>query len=329
MVEHMTRRLLLLQLLGWMVLCAATVHWFHQPWPVAALGSSVTLLAARMAITINSFVLAWRYRSDTPAAHRLNAAQMTRLFFVEFASSLWSSSWAMPFQCFSDGEVAPGNGLPVLLVHGYGCNSGYWHAMHQAMTRAGIGHHAIDLEPVFGDIEEYVPLVQRAVDDLCRSSGQDRVIIVAHSMGGLAARAYLRLHGSTKIARLITIGTPHHGTAIANFGVGMNCRQMHGRATKDHGQHVPSLWLRKLDEGEDIATRTSIVSIYSHHDNIVAPQTSAHLDGARNIAFEGIGHVTLALHPRIHACVIAEICAVSAQGAPEKLATREPLALQA
>ncbi len=328
MVQHMTRRLLLLQLLGWLALCAATVHWLHQPWPVAALGASVTLLAARMAITINSFVLAWRFRSDTPTAHRLNTAQMAKLFFIEFASSLWSSSWAMPFQCFTDGGVTAGNGLPVLLVHGYGCNSGYWHALHRAMTRDGIGHHAIDLEPVFGDIEEYVPLVQHAVDDLCRKSGQDRIIIVAHSMGGLAARAYLRMHGGAKIARLITIGTPHHGTAIANFGIGMNCRQMHSRSTKGDGQYVPSLWLRKLDEGEGIATRASIVSIYSHHDNIVAPQTSAHLDGARNIAFEGIGHVAMALHPKIHACVIDEIRLASGQGVSEGTAAHEQVAVQ-
>jgi len=325
----MTRRLLLLQLLACAALCAAAVHWLHQPLLLAALESLLALLAVRMAITINSFALAWRYRSDTPAAHRLDAAQIVRLFFAEFHASLWSSSWAMPFQCFGDGGVTQSNGLPVLLVHGYGCNSGYWHAMHRALARDGINHHAIDLEPVFGDIEEYVPLVQKAVNDLCRSSGHGRVIVVAHSMGGLAARAYLRTHGNAKIARLITIGTPHHGTAIANFGVGMNCRQMHSRATKDRGQYVSSLWLRKLDEGEDIATRANIVSIYSHHDNIVAPQTSAHLDGARNIAFEGIGHVALALHPRIHACVIDEIRAASAHGAPETLAIRDRLALQA
>jgi triacylglycerol esterase/lipase EstA (alpha/beta hydrolase family) len=329
MVQHMTRRLLLLQLLGWTALCAAAVHWLHHPLLIAASESLLALLAARMAITINSFALAWRYRSDTPVAHRLDIGQIIRLFFVEFYASMWSSSWAMPFLCFSDGGVTQSNGLPVLLVHGYGCNSGYWHAMHRAMVRAGIVHQAIDLEPVFGDIEEYVPLVQQAVDELCRSSGHGRIVIVAHSMGGLAARAYLHLHGGTKIARLITIGTPHHGTAIANFGVGMNCRQMHSRATKRHGPYVPSLWLRKLDEGEGAAMRASIVSIYSHHDNIVAPQTSAHLDGARNMTFEGIGHVALALHPRIHACVIDEIRAASVHGAPGKLETRDRLALQA
>ncbi|MGC4244109.1 MAG: lipase, partial [Herbaspirillum sp.] len=47
-----------------------------------------------------------------------------------------------------------------------------------------------------------------------------------------------------------------------------------------------------------------IVSIYSHHDNIVSPQTSAHLEGAWNIPVIGIGHVALALEPSIHKMVI-------------------------
>jgi len=76
---------------------------------------------------------------------------------------------------------------------------------------------------------------------------------------------------------------------------------------------APSLWLRKLDSGENATTRARIVSIYSHHDNIVAPQTSSHLDGARNIEYQGIGHVALALHPLIHARVLAEIRNASAR----------------
>jgi len=47
--------------------------------------------------------------------------------------------------------------------------------------------------------------------------------------------------------------------------------------------------------------------MYSHHDNIVAPQTSAHLPGARNLAFGGIGHVALASDARILRQLLAEI----------------------
>ena len=77
------------------------------------------------------------------------------------------------------------------------------------------------------------------------------------------------------------------------------------------------MWLRKLDESEGEATRKLFVSIYSHQDNIVAPQTSSELKGARNIAFRGIGHVALALHPMIQASVLAEIRAAWIQSTQE------------
>jgi triacylglycerol lipase len=224
---------------------------------------------------------------------------------------MWSSSWAMPFRTFHKRDVVHPSGLPVLLLHGYGGNSGYWHALSKVLMRSNITHHAIELEPVLGDIDNYVPAIRVAVEALCKDSGYAGIIIVAHSMGGLAARAYMRGHGRDRIAQLVTLGTPHHGTGIANFGAGINSSQMRWRGDAQHG--TQSAWLRSLDESEGKATRARIVSIFSHHDNIVSPQTSSRLDGARMIEYEGIGHVSLALHPLIQARILAEIRNASAR----------------
>ena len=69
-------------------------------------------------------------------------------------------------------------------------------------------------------------------------------MIVAHSMGGLVARAYLRRHGGAQVARVITLGTPHHGTALANLAPGSNARQM----SRPGGQ--PNAWLAQLAASE-------------------------------------------------------------------------------
>ncbi len=45
------------------------------------------------------------------------------------------------------------------------------------------------------------------------------IVIVAHSMGGLVARAYIQNHnndGFERVVRLITLATPHHGSPGAN-----------------------------------------------------------------------------------------------------------------
>ena len=51
-------------------------------------------------------------------------------------------------------------GLPVLLLHGYGCNSGYWTQLTPLLDAAGISHATLDLEPITADIDDYVPLVR-------------------------------------------------------------------------------------------------------------------------------------------------------------------------
>jgi triacylglycerol esterase/lipase EstA (alpha/beta hydrolase family) len=150
------------------------------------------------------------------------------------------------------------------------------------------------------------------VEALCQASGTPRVIIVAHSMGGLAARAYVRQHGAARIARIITLGTPHHGTSLARLGLGANARQMQ-RARS--GEAPESDWLRSLAGAEDAASRALVTSLYSHHDNIVAPQTSSYLPGARNIEFGGIGHVALGSNRQVLSCIMCEIARET--GTPE------------
>lgn len=312
MIARITRLLLLFQfLIAVGVYFVATRLLQVSNDAVAALAGIGAVFLLRLLVTANNFFLAWRYRSETPEHYHIGWWQACQLFAGEFLATMTASSWTMPFHFFSRREAKNPDGLPVLLVHGYGCNSGYWHAMSKTLLKANITHHAVDLEPVIGGIDEYVPLIHQAVEKLCGETRSDNIVVVAHSMGGLAMRAYLRDHGSKRIAKVITLGTPHHGTGLAHFGVGLNTHQMHWTATEQEG--LASEWLRQLAAGEDPAIYRMFVSIYSHHDNIISPQTSSHLPGAKNIEFHAIGHVALAYDPLIQAQVIREIRATSRQ----------------
>jgi triacylglycerol lipase len=306
MVSRITRILLALQLLIVSAIVALSVYTWQvdKLLPALLLGAGLVLLV-RLLITANNFFITWRYRSETPDSLRIGRRDACRLFFGEFRASMLSSSWTMAFHHFTKRPAEHPAGLPVLLIHGYGCNSGYWHPMSKALAKARITHYAVDLEPVLLDIDGYVPLIHDAVETLCTETGHHKIVIVAHSMGGLATRAYLRDHGCKRIAKVITLGTPHRGTGLANFGAGPNSRQM--RWTGDAKTGTPSEWLRALAASENDAIRALFVSIYSHHDNIVSPQTSSHLAGATNIEFNGIGHVALGLHPAIQKCVIEQV----------------------
>jgi triacylglycerol lipase len=55
-----------------------------------------------------------------------------------------------------------------------------------------------------------------------RTVGAGRVIALAHSMGGLDARyALSRLGAAGSVAALVTVGTPHRGTPVADLTTGL------------------------------------------------------------------------------------------------------------
>ena len=274
-----------------------------------ALGAGLGSVAlVRLLINANNFAMSARTASPTPPEHRLTPGGCLRMFFEEFTASMLQSSWTVPrarpvTRIYPD-ATAP----PVLLLHGYGCNSGYWSHLMPLLDAAHISHAAVDLEPITGDIDAYAPSVQQAVEALCTASGSDKLVVVAHSMGGLVARAWMRACGTARVARVITLGTPHHGTCMAAFGIGLNAAQMRRTIRLELGQELPECdWLRLLGAGEDGATRALITSIYTHHDNIISPQTSSQLPGARNIAFGGVGHVALGRNRRVLCAVMQEI----------------------
>jgi triacylglycerol esterase/lipase EstA (alpha/beta hydrolase family) len=290
-------RLVLLVQVGAALLVAWALLRHGVPaWGALAAGVGAVALV-RLAINMNNFVMAGWAASATPPEYRLGLMARLRMLAEEFRASMLVTSWHVPRGC-ARMTIHPDSAYPpVLLVHGYGCNSGYWAHLAPLLDREGISHAGIDLEPVAGSIDDYAPLIEARVRELCAATGAARIAIVAHSMGGLAARAWMRAYGragSARVARLITLGTPHHGTALARFGPGANAVQM----------RQDSPWLRALAESETRDVRARIVSLYTHHDNIVAPQDSSVLPGARNVAFGGVGHVALGSNPRVLAEVL-------------------------
>ncbi|WP_295999912.1 alpha/beta fold hydrolase [Rugamonas sp.] len=318
MIRRLLILLLALQAGAALALAVALHRAWHPAWAAAlgpAPGSALmgaidvalgvaAVVFVRMLISANNFLLSWRAGSATPPAHRLGPRRAAALFLGEFRASMLASSYDMlkpvglRLRSAPAFDADPGaRRPPVLLIHGYACNSGYWAPLSAVLGRAGIAHHGIDLEPPGCAIDDYVPQVQAAVERLLALTGAGRVVIVAHSMGGLVARAWLRRHGGARLARLITLGTPHHGTGLASLGPGANARQMR----RGHR------WLAELAGAEDAARRAAITSIFSHHDNIVAPQESCRLPGARNVELGGVGHVALGRSAAVLASILQEI----------------------
>jgi len=295
MVKRMLMWVMALQVAAAIGIAWALSH--LVPADVALLLAVFVVLLVRMAITANNFRMTLR---PVPEDARLDLLQRLQLFFHEYVSTMTATSWHMLRHQPRMHLARSPRGLPVLMVHGYGANGGFWVHLAAQLEAQGFSHATVDLEPVFGDIEDFAQQLERAVQALRAASGSEKVIIVAHSMGGLVARAWLRRFGADHAARIITLGTPHFGTDLAHMGPGDNARQM-----RRDGE-----WLAQLDAA-DRAQRRLITSIYSWHDNIIAPQNSCHLPGAHNIALPGIGHVAMGRHPDIAKHILAEIIGIT------------------
>lgn len=287
------RLVLLVQLAAALLIAWALIRRGVPAWGALLAGVGAVVLV-RLAINMNNFVMAARAASHTPPECRLGPAARLRMLAEEFRASMLVTSWHVPRGCARMTIHPDSDRVPVLLVHGYGCNSGFWAHLEPLLDRERISHASIDLEPVAGSIDAYAPLIEARVQALCAATGAAQIAIVAHSMGGLAARAWMRACPGARVARLVTLGTPHHGTVLANLGLGANAVQM----------RRDSPWLQALEAAETGDQRARIVSIYTHHDNIVAPQDSSELAGARNVAFGGVGHVALGSNPRVLAEVL-------------------------
>ncbi|MDN3922695.1 esterase/lipase family protein [Roseateles violae] len=250
------------------LLLAALLFWFHG---LVMLGMFLSLLRInRGANGIVSLLRAW-------------------------ARELWVCErvfgWQQPFAEHREPDFVPAHGerRGVLLLHGYTCNRGLWNGWMRRLRQRGHPFIALSLEPAFGSIDAYVEAIEAAVQRLTASSGRPP-LIVAHSMGGLAARAWWRRHGAPgRVQRVLTLGSPHGGTLTARFSPALNARQM----------RPGSAWLAELAGSEARAPGAGFDCYYSAADQIVCPAPTAVLDGSRAVALAGVGHLALVFERRV------------------------------
>jgi triacylglycerol lipase len=215
---------------------------------------------------------------------------VARIGVLELVAVWWGETWRS-FKVFNIDQawrvdfperpvVRDPSRPTVLLIHGYMCNRATWR--HWLMD--GIPSHwnvaTVNLEPVFGAVEQYAEAVHDAVEGLRRAAGAERITLVCHSMGGLAARSYLRRHGHHSVQRVVTINTPHHGTVFAILGHGPNARQMRNACE----------FVRQLAQDEE---PVEFVCFASQHDNLIVPRDNQVLACAEAVWFEKIGHLAM------------------------------------
>ena len=210
--------------------------------------------------------------------------------------------WRQPFRsrAFPD-ELALQSAVKgrcgIVFVHGFFCNRGFWAPWLAQLQGSGHAHVAVNLEPVFSSIDDYVPLIDAAVRRVTEASGMPP-LLVCHSMGGLAARAWLKaMKSEDRVHHVVTIGTPHRGTWLARFSRVANGREM----------QLAGAWHQALDVDMPPDRHSLFTCWYSNCDNIVFPSSTATLPGADNRLVHGAAHVQLAFLPQVMRATLAMV----------------------
>ena len=170
----------------------------------------------------------------------------------------------------------------VVLVHGIYDSGARMGQMADYLRKEGFTVYTPSLSPNTGkaDIDELARQLSAYIDrNIPRGEKFD---LVGFSMGGLVCRYYLqRMDGLRRADRFITLGAPHHGSALAYMVNNPGCRQM----------RPDSAFIRNLNSDIGVLKKVHFTSIWSPLDLSIIPSNSSRTDASRNIA------VWVPIHP--------------------------------
>ncbi|SDT32331.1 Triacylglycerol esterase/lipase EstA, alpha/beta hydrolase fold [Friedmanniella luteola] len=175
---------------------------------------------------------------------------------------------------------------PVLLVPGYGGDGSSLQPLAAAVRAAG--RNAVVVPEVgdgTGDLDAQAAALARVAEQARDEAGAPSVDVVGYSAGGVVARLWVRDHGGDAVARrVLTLGSPHHGTTQAALGASLA-----GGCPTACEQLVPgSALLRRLNARDETPAGPGWVTLRSTADQVVTPVDSAALDGALDVVVQDL-----------------------------------------
>lgn len=200
---------------------------------------------------------------------------------------------------------------PVLLVPGYGGGTVALQALADRLVSAGRDATVVPLlGDGTGDLRASADALGAAVSAALARTRAGSVDVVGYSAGGVVARLWVADGGADVARRVVTLGSPHHGTTIADLAGSVapaqctvGCQQL----------STTSALLTQLNAGDETPDGVSWVSIWTTQDATVTPPDSARLRGALNLPVQSVcpearvGHGDLPGNPLVQEMVLTEL----------------------
>lgn len=189
---------------------------------------------------------------------------------------------------------------PILFVHGYNSSESTWDTMvsnfkKNGWTDAELFRWSYDTTQSNTVTAEDI---RTRVDSIRSQTGWDRVDVIAHSMGSLSSRYYLKnLGGDVKVDDWVSLGGPNHGTDTANLCGHTSCIEM----------RIGSTFLAELNSGDESPGTPAYATWWSPCDTIINPDSSVSVEGATNTKTACISHSALTTDTKVFNSVKAAV----------------------
>jgi triacylglycerol lipase len=186
---------------------------------------------------------------------------------------------------------------PVLLLPGYGGSTSSLAGLAARLRSAGKDASVVSLpDNAEGDLGAQAKVVATAAAAAMARTGAPSVDLVGYSAGGVVARLWLKQYGGAAIVRrVVTLGSPQHGTALAVLG-----SLVQGQCPTACQQLLPtSPLLSSLNTAPELPAGPIFVSVWSSKDQVVLPPDSAQLTGAINLQLQQICPDSVVTHAQL------------------------------
>jgi triacylglycerol lipase len=183
--------------------------------------------------------------------------------------------------------VAQNRPGPILLVPGYGGSVKSLAVLDQALRAKGRDVAIVGLPDAgTGDLRQQAQTLATAAKAAIARTHAPSVDVIGYSAGGVVARLWVKDFGGGNLARrVVTLGSPQHGTGIAGVAVDLAPSQC---PTACQQLAPDSDLLRALDAGDETPAGPEFVSIWTTDDQTVTPPDSASLAGAADFSIQSV-----------------------------------------
>lgn len=261
------------------------MYWVAIATGLLVLSASTTLMAVVGWLQVSHLRFATYHRFKGLDLPHIGVGEYLALHLRELFAWITLGWWALTAS-LRDGLIRPAEvtGPTVLCVHGFTQNGSNFWGIRRALRRAGRPSRAVFLGFPFRRLSGYAPRLESALDGL-----QGPVDVVCHSMGGIILRLALqrRPELASRIRRIVTLGSPHRGTAAGRgLPIAADVREL-GRS---------SAVLAELPSFAELAPQAEVTTVAGVRDLVVYPQSSALLAGSHQVVLPGVGHGGLLVH---------------------------------